>query len=67
MTNRIAMVTGGMGGLGEAISMKLHDAGYSVVVTRSLNNTRADDWLTMTHASNVRQGSRLKPVPSTSW
>ena len=28
MTKRIAVVTGGMGGLGEAISIKLHDAGF---------------------------------------
>ncbi|MGF6870939.1 NAD(P)-dependent dehydrogenase (short-subunit alcohol dehydrogenase family) [Paraburkholderia sp. MM5477-R1] len=39
MTKRIAVVTGGMGGLGEAISTKLHDAGYAVVVTHSPNNT----------------------------
>jgi acetoacetyl-CoA reductase len=45
MTNRIALVTGGMGGLGEAISTKLHDAGYKVVVTHSPGNTGADDWL----------------------
>ena len=44
-TKRIAVVTGGMGGLGEAISMKLHDAGYAVVVTYSPGNTGADDWL----------------------
>jgi acetoacetyl-CoA reductase len=59
MTNRIAMVTGGMGGLGEAISMKLHDAGYSVVVTRSLNNTRADDWL----ANMEAQGRNFRAYP----
>jgi len=45
VTKRIAVVTGGMGGLGEAISMKLHEAGYAVVVTYSPGNTGADDWL----------------------
>ncbi|WP_233887725.1 acetoacetyl-CoA reductase [Paraburkholderia flagellata] len=45
MTNRIALVTGGMGGLGEAISVKLHDAGYRVVVTHSPDNAGAKDWL----------------------
>jgi acetoacetyl-CoA reductase len=45
MTKRIALVTGGMGGLGEAISVKLHDAGYRVVVTHSPDNTGAKDWL----------------------
>lgn len=29
MTKQIAVVTGGMGGLGEAISIKFHDAGYT--------------------------------------
>ncbi|MCG5079062.1 acetoacetyl-CoA reductase [Paraburkholderia tagetis] len=45
MTNRIALVTGGMGGLGEAISIRLHDAGYRVVVTHSPNNSGVDSWL----------------------
>jgi len=45
MTKKIALITGGMGGLGEAISIKLHDAGYSVVVTYSPSNTGADHWL----------------------
>ncbi len=45
MTKRIAVVTGGMGGLGEAISTKLHDAGYDVAVTHSPSNTGVKDWL----------------------
>ncbi|MBN3786075.1 acetoacetyl-CoA reductase [Burkholderia sp. Ac-20353] len=45
MTKKTAVVTGGMGGLGEAISIKLHDAGYEVVVTHSPNNAGVDDWL----------------------
>ncbi|EIM94680.1 acetoacetyl-CoA reductase [Paraburkholderia hospita] len=45
MTKQIAVVTGGMGGLGEAISIKLHDAGYAVVVTYSPGNTGANGWL----------------------
>ncbi len=45
MTSKIALVTGGMGGIGEAISIRLHDAGYAVVVTYSPSNTGADDWL----------------------
>jgi acetoacetyl-CoA reductase len=59
MTNRIAVVTGGMGGLGEAISTRLLDAGYSVVVTRSLNNTRADEWL----ANMEAQGRSFRAYP----
>ncbi|ANB76566.1 acetoacetyl-CoA reductase [Paraburkholderia phytofirmans] len=45
MAKQIAVVTGGMGGLGEAISIKLHDAGYAVVVTCSPGNTGANEWL----------------------
>ena len=35
MTQRIALVTGGMGGLGEAICMKLARMGVKVIVTYS--------------------------------
>ncbi|MFM0163378.1 acetoacetyl-CoA reductase [Paraburkholderia sediminicola] len=45
MAKQIAVVTGGTGGLGEAISIKLHDAGYAVVVTCSPDNTGANEWL----------------------
>ena len=41
---RIALVTGGMGGLGESICTKMADQGYRVVATYSTNNTRADQW-----------------------
>ena len=44
MAKRVAVVTGGMGGLGESISTKMHDAGYTVVVTHSLGNKGADAW-----------------------
>ena len=42
---RIAVVTGGMGGLGETISTKMADAGYRVVVTYSPSNTKFKSWL----------------------
>jgi acetoacetyl-CoA reductase len=42
---RIAVVTGGMGGLGETISTKMADAGYRVVVTYSPSNTKYRQWL----------------------
>jgi 3-oxoacyl-[acyl-carrier protein] reductase len=34
-----------MGGLGESISTKMHDAGYRVVVTYSPGNANADNWV----------------------
>jgi len=46
MTHRVALITGGMGGLGETISTKMHDAGYNVVVTHSPGNKIAGEWLT---------------------
>ena len=42
---RVALVTGGMGGLGEAICIKLAALGYAVVTTCSPGNTRAEQWL----------------------
>jgi len=42
---RIAVVTGGMGGLGETISIKMAGAGYRVVVTYSPSNTKYKSWL----------------------
>jgi len=45
MTQRIALVTGGMGGLGEAICMKLARMGVKVVVTYSPGNTKHEAWL----------------------
>ena len=42
---RIAVVTGGMGGLGETISTKMAGAGYRVVVTYSPSNTKYKSWL----------------------
>lgn len=45
MMQRTALITGGMGGLGETISTKMHDAGYRVVVTNSPNNKNSETWL----------------------
>jgi len=45
MAQKLAVVTGGMGGLGESITMKMADAGYRVVVTYSPSNTKYKAWL----------------------
>jgi acetoacetyl-CoA reductase len=42
---RVAVITGGMGGLGDSISTKMHAAGYRVVVTHSPRNTKAKEWI----------------------
>ncbi len=50
MAKRIALVTGGMGGLGETISTKMADAGYNVVVTYSPSNKTSGEWLSQMKA-----------------
>ena len=42
---RVVLVTGGMGGLGETISTKMADEGYRVVVTYSPGNTKHGEWV----------------------
>jgi NAD(P)-dependent dehydrogenase (short-subunit alcohol dehydrogenase family) len=44
-TKRIALVTGGMGGLGEAICIKLAKLGDTVATTYSPGNTKAQEWI----------------------
>ncbi|MBS1155013.1 MAG: acetoacetyl-CoA reductase [Proteobacteria bacterium] len=42
---RTALITGGMGGLGEAVCLKLAALGDKVITTYSPSNTKAHDWL----------------------
>jgi len=58
-THRIALVTGGMGGLGEAICVKLAALGYTVVTTHSPGNTKAAEWL----ESMKKQGFAFRAYP----
>ena len=44
VAKRIALITGGMGGLGESISTKMSDAGFRVVVTHSPGNKNVAAW-----------------------
>ena len=53
---RVAVITGGMGGLGDSISTKMHAAGYRVVVTHSPTNTKAKEWLSE-HKTSGREFS----------
>jgi acetoacetyl-CoA reductase len=45
MAQRVAVVTGGMGGIGEAICVRLAQAGHRVVATYSPGNTKSAEWL----------------------
>ncbi len=44
-TRRVAFVTGGMGGLGAAISRRLHDAGVVLAMSHSERNDHVATWL----------------------
>jgi acetoacetyl-CoA reductase len=59
MTLRTALISGGMGGLGETISTKMHDAGYRVVVTLSPANQNSEKWL----ADMETRGYRFSAFP----
>ena len=59
MPQRIALVTGGMGGLGEAICMKLEKMGITVVVTYSPGNTKYQDWMKEMES----QGHKFRAFP----
>ena len=56
---RIALITGGMGGLGESISTKMYDAGFDVVVTHSPGNKNVAAW----KADMKSRGYDFHPVP----
>ncbi|WP_172149558.1 acetoacetyl-CoA reductase [Pseudomonas tumuqii] len=62
---RIAMVTGGMGGIGTAISQRLYHDGFKVVVGCSPNSSRKDAWL----ASQLEAGYHFECVDTdiTDW
>src|ERR1700686_4527314 len=59
MNNRVALITGGMGGLGETISMKMANAGYKVAVTYSPSNKNSAQWL----GEMERQGFKFHAYP----
>ena len=59
MEKRLALITGGMGGLGAVITHKMVDAGYDVVVTSSPQNTQADAWVSEMAAI----GCKVRAVP----
>ena len=56
---RVALVTGGMGGLGEAVCIKLAALNYQVVTTYSPGNTKAAEWL----ADMEKQGFNFRAYP----
>jgi acetoacetyl-CoA reductase len=56
---RVALVTGGMGGIGEVVCCKLAQMGYRVVTTYSPKNGKAEEWL----ASMRAQGYDFAAYP----
>ena len=57
---RVAVITGGMGGLGDSISAKMHAAGYRVVVTHSPRQYESQGMDLRTQG----QRSRIQCLPS---
>jgi acetoacetyl-CoA reductase len=62
---RVALVTGGMGGLGEAICIKLAALGYKVVATYSTSNGKAAEWLK--NMNNMGYGFKAYPCDVTDF
>ncbi len=60
MAKRLALITGGMGGLGAMVTSKMVEAGYEVVVTFSPQNTQADTWVAEMNA----RGCPVRAVPA---
>ena len=63
--SRVALVTGGMGGLGEAICIKLAALGYKVVTTFSPGNTKAAEWVR--NMNNAGYGFKAYPCDVTDF
>jgi acetoacetyl-CoA reductase len=57
MAKRVALITGGMGGLGETISTKMVVAGYRVAVTHSSANPGVQDWLARMRGNGYEFGA----------
>ena len=54
--SRVALITGGMGGLGEAICIKMAALGYTVVTTHSPGNKTWKEWV----ETMAKQGHNFK-------
>ena len=62
---RVALVTGGMGGLGEAVCIKLAALGFKVVTTYSPGNDKAEGWLKA--MNNMGYGFKAYPCDVTDF
>ncbi|WP_306607557.1 acetoacetyl-CoA reductase [Azonexus sp.] len=63
--SRVALITGGMGGLGEAICIKMAALGYKVVTTHSPGNAKVDEWLK--NMNNMGYGFKAYPCDVTDF
>jgi acetoacetyl-CoA reductase len=65
--HRVALVTGGMGGLGEAICVKLAALGYTVVTTHSPGNAKAAEWLESMNNAGITRDMTFKKMDKANW
>jgi acetoacetyl-CoA reductase len=63
--SRVALITGGMGGLGEAICIKMAALGYKVVTTHSPGNAKVEEWLK--NMNNMGYGFKAYPCDVTDF
>src|SRR5574343_1132758 len=63
--SRVALITGGMAGLGKAICIKMAALGYKVVTTYSPGNGKAAEWLK--NMNNMGYGFKAYPCDVTDF
>jgi acetoacetyl-CoA reductase len=61
-SSRVAVITGGMGGLGESICRKLSDGGFRVVAAYSPANREVDAWVKRQEQDGYRFGVQMIDV-----
>ena len=62
LKNKIALVTGGAGGIGSAICKKLADEGASVIVTYNSNAEKAENLVKILNDIKFGVGKTLKNI-----
>jgi 3-oxoacyl-[acyl-carrier protein] reductase len=67
LENKIALVTGGAGGIGAAICKKLADEGASVIITYNSNAEKAENLLNILRGANSTSQHSIFHAPNTDF